>query len=86
VYDEEETEEEDTTEQRDSEKWSWLEFYALMVRMVATYCKLWGVLFDSTAELMEKHRRYKDSRVDFHERAAIEMEALTREAGAEVKG
>jgi hypothetical protein len=78
VDNEDETEQEETAEKRDPQKWSWLEFFSLATSMVAAYCKLWGVWLDGIADLMDKHQAYKDDREEFAERAAIEIEALTK--------
>lgn len=70
----------------DPEKWSWVEFYGLAFHMLATYCKLWGVWFDGIGEMLTKHAKWKDSREEFAKRAALEIEALTKDLKGEKVG
>jgi hypothetical protein len=78
LNDEDETEK-DSTDEDGPQKWSWIEFWSLMLYMVAAYFKLWAVLWDGVAELLSRHRLWRDEREKFQERAAIEIEALTKD-------
>jgi hypothetical protein len=79
VFDNEETEEEETEETRDPQRWSWIRFWSTVFAGIGAYWALWGAMWEQVSNLMDEHHEWKNGRETFAERAALEIEALTKE-------
>lgn len=74
-------EDEETTESesRDPQKWAWISFWSLFMAACAAHLTLWSHFWVGVSDMMDSHRAWRDGREEFAERAALEIEALTKD-------
>jgi hypothetical protein len=78
VFDEDEDETE-STEKRDPQKWAWTPFWSLFMAACAAQMTLWATFWVGVSDLMDSHHEWRTGREKFAERAALEIEALTKD-------
>jgi hypothetical protein len=79
-----EDEKEEAAEIVEAQKWEWISFWSLVIKAISGWFTFCGLVIESFAEQLDGHRGYTDGRKAMQERAAMEIEALTKDL-AEVK-
>lgn len=74
--DDEEVESQESEDKATPIKWSWTNFFSLMVGAVGQWFHLCGIVMEQISGQMDCHVTWVTDREKFAERAALEIEAL----------
>lgn len=85
MFNEDETEQEETEVTRDPHRWSWTTFFSILVASVGAWFNLIAIVWAQVSDQMDKHKDWKDEQAEFRQRASLEIEALTKELASAEK-
>lgn len=78
--------EETTTENKSAEaQWQWIIFWSMIVNGIGNVVDAFAGMWHDIAVAMVAHGNWVSEQRDFQKRAALEIEALTREPAPAVK-